>query len=575
MCYQEGVGYKGGKVMEVATKRWLSLYPEDIAPVNDYEERPLFDYLREAAERHPAKIAIHFLGKEMTFGKLYEETLKLASQLSKLGLKKGDRAAIMLPNSPQSVISYFAILMVGGVAVQTNPLYTERELEHQMKDSGSKMIICLDALFPKVEKVRKTTDLQTILVTGVQDYLPFPKNLIYPIISKIKIPKKREYKNLDQVFVLTDLIQSGTKDVTPPPISIEEDLALLQYTGGTTGVAKGVMLTHRNLMANTSQSCQWMYRQKYGEQIVLGVLPFFHVYGMTIVMNLAIMHAAKMVILPRFNVEETLKAIEKQRPTLFPGAPTMYIALINHPKISQYDLSSIETCISGSAPLPVEVQQTFERLTGGKLVEGYGLSESSPVTHCNLIWGDRVPGSIGIPYPDTDAKIISPETGEECEVNEVGELAVKGPQVMKGYWNRPDETEKVLKDGWLLTGDMAYMDEKGYFYIVDRKKDVIIASGFNIYPREVEEVLYEHPDVQEAAIIGVKDEYRGETVKAFIVPKKGRTLDQKAFDAHCRKMLAPYKVPKLYEFRDELPKSIIGKVLKRELIEQEKNRKSS
>lgn len=562
--------------MEVAIKsqRWLSLYPEGIAPSNEYEDRPLFDYLREAAERFPSKIAIHFMGKEITFGRLYEETLKLASELSKLGLEKGDRAAIMLPNSPQSVISYFAILMVGGVAVQTNPLYTERELEHQLQDSGAKIIICLDALYPRVEKARANSELRTIIVTGVQDYLPFPKNLLYPFLSKIKIPKKREFKDLDQVYVLTDLIQSGTTKVTPPDISVEEDLALLQYTGGTTGVAKGVMLTHRNLIANTSQSCHWMYRHQYGKEVVLGALPFFHVYGMTIVMNLAIMHAAKMVILPRFDVVEVLKTIEKQKPTLFPGAPTMYIALINHPEISKYDLSSIETCISGSAPLPVEVQQTFERLTGGKLVEGYGLSESSPVTHCNLIWGERIPGSIGLPYPDTDARIISSETGEECPVNEVGELAVKGPQVMKGYWRRPDETEKVLKDGWLLTGDMAYMDERGYFYIVDRKKDVIIASGFNIYPREVEEVLYEHPDVQEAAIIGVHDDYRGETVKAFIVPKKGRTIDKASLDAHCRKMLAPYKVPKRYEFRDELPKSIIGKVLKRELIEEEK-RKSS
>ncbi|MGV3488396.1 MAG: AMP-binding protein [Tuberibacillus sp.] len=560
--------------MEAAAKRWLSLYPKEIAPTNDYQDRPLFDFLREASERLPSKVAIHFLGKEITFKRLYDDTVKLASALKRLGLEKGDRAAIMLPNCPQSVISYFAILMVGGVAVQTNPLYTEHELEHQLKDSGAKMIVCLDALLPRVQKAGLKTDLETIIVTGVQDFLPFPKNILYPIASKVRIPKKREIKDLENVYVLTDLIQSGTLNFTPPDISTDEDLALLQYTGGTTGIAKGVMLTHRNLIANTSQSCMWMYRHEYGKEVVLGVLPFFHVYGMTIVMNLAIMYGAKMVILPRFNVEETLKTIEKQRPTLFPGAPTMYIALINHPEITKYDVSSIETCISGSAPLPVEVQQTFERLTGGKLVEGYGLSESSPVTHCNLIWGERVSGSIGIPYPDTEAKIIS-EDGEECAVNEVGELVVKGPQVMKGYWRRPDETDKVLKDGWLFTGDMAYMDEKGYFYIVDRKKDVIIASGYNIYPREVEEVLYEHPDVQEAAVIGVQDDYRGETVKAFIVPKQGRKLDEKTLDAHCRKMLAPYKVPKKYEFRAELPKTIIGKVLKRELIEEEKRKRKS
>lgn len=561
--------------METGAKRWLSLYPEEIAPVNEYPNRPLYDYLLEAAEKFPNKIAIHFLGKELTYGQLLDETIRLAGQLARLGLKKGDRVAIMLPNSPQSVISYYAVLMAGGIAVQTNPLYTEWELEHQLRDSGAKMIVCLDQLYPRVSRVKANTELETIIVTGVQDYLPFPKNLLFPIVSKTKIPKKREFKGLDRVYLFTDLIRTGTTDFAPVPVDPEEDLALLQYTGGTTGVAKGVMLTHRNLIANTEQARKWMYRNRYGQEAILGVLPFFHVYGMTVVMNLGIMHVAKLIILPRFNVEETLKTIEKQRPTLFPGAPTMYIALINHPDIHKYDLSSIETCISGSAPLPVEVQQTFERLTGGKLVEGYGLSESSPVTHCNLIWGERVPGSIGIPFPDTDAKIVSPETGEELPVNEIGELAVKGPQVMKGYWRRPEETASVLKDGWLLTGDMAYMDERGYFYIVDRKKDVIIASGYNVYPREVEEVLFEHPDVLEAAVIGVPDAYRGETVKAYVVPKPGRTLDEKALDAHCRKYLAAYKVPKLYEFRDELPKTIVGKVLKRVLIEEEMKKQSS
>jgi long-chain acyl-CoA synthetase len=571
----ERCGAQGGFAMETGAKRWLSLYPEEIAPVNEYPNRPLYDYLLEAAEKFPNKIAIHFLGKELTYGQLLDETIRLAGQLARLGLKKGDRVAIMLPNSPQSVISYYAVLMAGGIAVQTNPLYTERELEHQLRDSGAKMIVCLDQLYPRVSRVKANTELETIIVTGVQDYLPFPKNLLFPIVSKTKIPKKREFKGLDRVYLFTDLIRTGTTDFAPVPVDPEEDLALLQYTGGTTGVAKGVMLTHRNLIANTEQARKWMYRNRYGQEAILGVLPFFHVYGMTVVMNLGIMHVAKLIILPRFNVEETLKTIEKQRPTLFPGAPTMYIALINHPDIHKYDLSSIETCISGSAPLPVEVQQTFERLTGGKLVEGYGLSESSPVTHCNLIWGERVPGSIGIPFPDTDAKIVSPETGEELPVNEIGELAVKGPQVMKGYWRRPEETASVLKDGWLLTGDMAYMDERGYFYIVDRKKDVIIASGYNVYPREVEEVLFEHPDVLEAAVIGVPDAYRGETVKAYVVPKPGRTLDEKALDAHCRKYLAAYKVPKLYEFRDELPKTIVGKVLKRVLIEEEMKKQSS
>lgn len=557
--------------MEAERKRWLAHYPDEVSPESTYEKRPLFDFLREAAERVPQHIAIHFMGKEMTFAEIYEESLKLASRLTDIGLKKGDCVAIMLPNSPQGVIAYYAVLMAGGIVVQTNPLYMERELEHQLKDSGARMIFCLDILFPRVSRVKDQTNIETVIITGVQDYLPFPKNLLYPIVSKVKIPKKREFRGLPNVLLFPDLIQSGTTTFTPVEISPEEDIALLQYTGGTTGLAKGAMLSHYNLIANTQQSKAWMYRHKYGEESVLGVLPFFHVYGMTIVMNLSIMHAAKMIILPRFDIEETLKTIEKQRPTLFPGAPTMYIALINHPNIESYDLSSIQTCISGSSALPIEVQQTFERLTGGKLVEGYGLTEASPVTHCNLIWGERKTGSIGIPYPDTEAKIVSVETGEEMGVNEVGELAVKGPQVMKGYWRRPEETAAVLKDGWLLTGDMAYMDESGYFYIVDRKKDMIIASGYNIYPREVEEVLFEHPDVKEAAVIGISDDYRGETVKAFVVPKLGITLDEKSLDDFCRKRLAAYKVPKQYEFREALPKSIVGKVLKRELIEEEKS----
>ncbi|GGE42312.1 long-chain-fatty-acid--CoA ligase [Pullulanibacillus camelliae] len=558
--------------METEAKPWLSHYPKEISSELDYGKRPLFDYLKEAAEKHPNKVAIHFLGKELSYKQIYVDALKLAQQLSKLGLKKSDRVAIMLPNCPQSVIAYYATLMLGGIVVQTNPLYVERELEHQLGDSGAKMIICLDQLYPRVAHVKEQTKLEHIIVTGIQDYLPFPKNILYPFVSQTKLPKKREFRDLTHVHVFKALLKQGQLSISPVEISPEDDLALLQYTGGTTGPAKGVMLTHKNLIANTEQCRHWMYRHKYGEEVILGALPFFHVYGMTIVMNLGIMQLSKLVILPKFEAEEVLKTIATQKPTLFPGAPTMYIALINHPNVAAYDLSSIKTCVSGSAPLPIEVQQQFERLSGGKLVEGYGLTEASPVTHCNLIWGERVTGSIGLPYPDTEARILSLETGEEAGIKEIGELVVKGPQVMQGYWKRPDETEKVLKDGWLYTGDMGYVDERGYFYIVDRKKDMILASGFNIYPREVEEVLYEHPDVKEAAVIGVADRYRGETVKAFVVPKAGQTLSEEDLNRHCRKHLAAFKVPHIYEIRDELPKTSIGKILKRELIAEEQHR---
>ncbi|MBM7644761.1 long-chain acyl-CoA synthetase [Scopulibacillus daqui] len=561
--------------MAIKEKKWLDHYPEEISPVLEYDDKPLYSCLEEASRKFPNKAALYFFGKEMTYRELYKQTCQLAGRLIELGLEKGDRVAIMLPNCPQGVISYYAALMAGGVVVQTNPLYMERELEHQLKDSGSKFIICLDLVYPKVARVRGKTALEKIIVTAIQDYLPFPKKLLYPFIEKRKKTPLPKILFNGSVLNFKSIVEGGESAFQPVQVDAKKDLALLQYTGGTTGPAKGVMLTHYNLTANTIQARHWMYKNRYAEEIVLGALPFFHVYGMTCVMNYAVMYVAKMIIVPRFNVKDILKVIEKQRPTLFPGAPTMYIALINDPDIQKYDLSSIETCISGSAPLPKEVQEQFERLTGGKLVEGYGLSEASPVTHSNLIWGERIPGSIGIPFPDTDAKVISQETGEEAEVNEIGELIVKGPQVMQGYWNRPDETRAVLKDGWLLTGDLAYMDEEGYFYIVDRKKDMILASGFNIYPREIEEVLYEHPDVQEAAVIGVPDAYRGETVKAFIVPREGKTIDEKEMNNYCRKHLAAYKVPRIYEFRKELPKTTVGKILKRSLINEEKTGKAS
>jgi long-chain acyl-CoA synthetase len=351
----------------------------------------------------------------------------------------------------------------------------------------------------------------------------------------------------------------------------EEDLALLQYTGGTTGFPKGVMLTHKNLVANAAMCNAWLYKCKPGEETVLGILPFFHVYGMTAVLILSVMQGSKMVLLPKFDPETTLKTIQKQKPTLFPGAPTIYIGLLNHPDLKKYDLSSIDSCISGSAPLPVEVQEQFEEVTGGKLVEGYGLTESSPVTHANFLWDKKkVKGSIGVPWPETDSVILSMETGEPLPPGEIGEIAVKGPQVMKGYWNRPEETEQVLRDGWLLTGDLGYMDEEGYFYIVDRKKDMIIAGGFNIYPREIEEVLYEHPAVQEVVAAGIPDPYRGETVKVYIVLKDGAAATEDELNEFARKHLAAYKVPRMYEFRKELPKTAVGKILRRALVDEEK-----
>lgn len=570
----EGDENKGGDylVETFVTRPWFAHYPEEIPKTLNYEVRTLQSYLEEAAEKYPEKSAIHFIGKELTYKELYESSLKLANQLLKLGVKKGDRVAIMLANTPQAVISYYAVLFAGGIVVQTNPLYVERELEHQLNDSGAEIIICLDLVYPRVANVFNKTKLKNVIVTGIKDFLPFPKNLIYPFIQKKRTGIKVNIQYNDRILSFVKVLAEGiTKDIHID-INPKEDLALLQYTGGTTGPSKGVMLTHYNLVANTSQCVSWMYNLKKGEERILAALPFFHVYGMTVVMNLAIMHYSKMIILPKFEPIDVLKTIEKQKATIFPGAPTMYIALLNHPQLKQFDLSSIEACISGSAALPVEVQTKFEQLSGGKLVEGYGLTETSPVVIANFLWGKRKPGSIGVPWPDTEAAILSIETGETAVPNEIGEVMVKGPQVMKGYWKRPEETQATFKDDWFLTGDMGYMDEEGYFYIVDRKKDMIIAGGFNIYPREIEEVLYEHEKVQEACIVGVPDPYRGETVKAFIVPKEGEKLTEEELDQYCRKHLAAFKVPRLYEFRAELPKTMVGKILRRVLVEEEKKK---
>ncbi|EIT85413.1 long-chain-fatty-acid--CoA ligase [Fictibacillus macauensis ZFHKF-1] len=554
-------------------RRWLNHYPPEIPSHAEYEVKPLFTYLKEAAALRPNHTALHFLGKDISYASLYSQCKSFANGLLQLGLQKGDRVAIMLPNSPQSVIAYYGALMAGGVVVQTNPLYTERELSHQLADSGATFIVCLDKVFARVAAVKEMTSLRHLIVTGIQDYLPFPKNVVYPFVQK----KQKPHIIVDltygpYVHAFKKMVSKSSDEDVSVSVDPMEDLALLQYTGGTTGAAKGVMLTHANLVINAKQCLLWTHRDGPGDDIVLAALPFFHVYGMTVCMNQGIMTCSTLVILPKFEAKEVLETIHKKRPTLFPGAPTMYIALLNHKDVSRYDLSSIQACISGSASLPSEVQQKFQSIISGSLVEGYGMTETSPVTHANLIHGKQVKGSIGIPWPDTEAGIYSSERGEFVAPGEVGELLVKGPQVMKGYWNQPEETAAVMQDGWLMTGDMGYMDEEGYFYIVDRKKDMIIAGGFNIYPRDVEEVLYEHEAIQEAVVLGVPDPYRGETVKAYIVVKSGATVTEEALNTYCRKHLAAYKVPRLYEFREELPKTMVGKILRRALLEEEKEK---
>lgn len=496
---------------------------------------------------------------------MLEQVDRLATALHKQGVQKQDRVALFLPNCPQSVIAYYAALRLGAIVVQINPLYVERELKYQLEDAGVEILIALDLLYPKIRNIRGTVPLKQVILTSIKDYLPFPLNRLYTLKqfkdrSRIKIRKEEE------VLYLTELIKEHPS--APPNIEVKpQDIALLQYTGGTTGTSKGVILTHRNLVVNAVQCRNGLPKLRDGEETVLAVLPFFHVFGMTVAMNLAIYAGFSMVLLPRFEVAKVLKAIDKYKPTFFPGVPTMYVAINNYPKLHRYDLSSLKFCLSGAAPLPLEVMERFEAITGSRIVEGYGLTEASPVTHCNPVWGLRKPGSIGFPFPDTEARIVDPVTGADLPVGEIGELVVRGPQVMQGYWRRDQETANTLKEGWLFTGDLAKMDEDGYFYIIDRKKDLIIASGFNVYPREVEEVLYEHPKILEAAVVGVPDPYRGETVKAFVVLKKDQEATEEEILDFCRKNLAAYKVPTQIEFKDQLPKTLVGKVLRRVLRE--------
>ncbi len=547
---------------------WLKEYPAEVPHSYDYPKHNLACFLEEAAAEYPNTIALEFLGKKITYDELLSQSRCFANALLDLGVRKGDRVAVMLPNCPQAVIAYFGILMTGGVVVMTNPLYVPRELEHQLADSGSRIIVTLDLLLNRVRQATAKRPLERIIVTSIRDYLPFPKNVLYGLKQK-KDGTAVKVGYDEQVLSFGELLGRHPAVPVLAEVDAERELALVQYTGGTTGLAKGVMLTHYNLVANTIQTRLWCYRTDNGKERMLAALPFFHMFGLTVLLNLGVYAANTLVLLPRFEVDQVLKTIHKKKPTQFPGAPTMYIAIINHPEVRKYDFSSINFCISGAAPLPLYVQESFEELTGGKLIEGYGLTEASPVTHANNIWERRKNGSIGIPFPDTEARFVDPDTFEDVPIGQIGELAIRGPQVMQGYWNRPDETAKVLRDGWLLTGDLGKIDEEGYCYIVDRRKDVIIAGGYNVYPREVEEVLYEHPDIEEASVAGVPDPYRGETVKAFIVLRSGAARDKEALERWCREKLAAYKVPKQIEFRDTLPKTMSGKVLRRKLIEEE------
>ncbi|QMV42992.1 long-chain-fatty-acid--CoA ligase [Cohnella cholangitidis] len=548
---------------------WLRHYPLQVSPTYEYPKTNIANILLDSAREYPNHEALDFLGRSYTYKELLRQCRKLANALRTFGVSKGDRVAIMLPNCPQAVIAYYGGLMAGAVIVQTNPIYTERELHDQLADCGATTLITLDLLMPRVDKARENTALRQVIVTSLSDALPFPKNVLYPIKRRKEYPDLHvKYKKAEGIVRWSAVLRKGKETPICEEVNADTELAMIQYTGGTTGRPKGVMLTHANLLANTVQAATWCYRMEKGKERYLAALPLFHVFGLTVLLNQAIYQGGSILLVPRFDPRMVLETIRRRKPTVFPGAPTMYIALLNHPHAMEGDLSSVRVCVSGAAPLPREVQEKFEKKSGGKLIEGYGLTEASPVTHCNPIWSYRKAGTIGIPLPDTDVRIVGEDSLDPLPAGEIGELAIKGPQVMAGYWNRPEETASAIRDGWLRTGDLAKMDEEGFFSIIDRKKDIILAGGFNVYPREVEEILFEHPAVKEASVLGVPDSYRGETVKAYIVLKEGWQVSEMQLNRWCRERLAPYKVPKLYEFRDSLPLSLIGKVIRRKLKEE-------
>ncbi len=561
-------------------KPWLKFYDPTVPEHIDYPQIPLHKLLQMSAEKHPNRVALIFgapLGsryqaKQITYRELDNLVDKFAAGLQKLGVKKGDRVALYLPNCPQYIIAYYGAARAGAVVVPCNPLYVARELEYQIKDSGAETIVALTPFYKNIKQIRGNTPLKHVIMTSIKEYFPGLLRLLFTLAKEKKTGHALSIEGEKDTYWFQDILASAAGKPEPVEIGVH-DTACLLYTGGTTGVPKGAELTNRNLVANALQTKAW-FSAKEAQEVSLTAIPLYHSYAMTTCMNFAMASAASMILIadPR-DLPAMMLAVKNFHPTVFPAVPTMYVAFNNFPNVQAYGVSSIRACISGAAGLPVEVQQRFQELTGGKLVEGYGLTEASPVTHANPIEGQNKVGTIGIPFPDTLARIVDLETGtKELPVGEVGELTIKGPQVMKGYWNKPDETAMVLRDGWLYTGDIAKMDDEGYFQIVDRKKDMIISGGYNIYPRDVEEVLYEHPKVKEAVVAGVPDEYRGEAVKAYIVLKEGETATEEEFIEFCRARLAKYKVPRAVEFRKELPKTMVGKILRRLLVEEERKK---
>ena len=540
---------------------WLRKYDPGVPQHLEYPAVPVFELLAQSARRYPHQVCTIYQGKKMTFRELDQLTNRLAASLVSLGVAKGEPVGLLIGNTPQFVIAFMGVLKAGGIVVAINMLYKSREIVNQVNDAQVQLIFAISEHYPAIKELQAGTSIRKIIVVGPVKGIPL-----------------RSKPNLSAGDAwLDDLLEQGRK-LESPHVDIQpEDTAIYQYTGGTTGTPKGALGTHRNLVANVVQFRHWLVDIKDGHETVLVAIPLFHVYGMVLGMLLAIYSGASMVLIPNpRDFQAILKSIQDYKVTIFPGVPTLYNAINNHPEVlkGRHNLSSIKACISGSAPLLTETKQRFEALTGGKLMEGYGLSEAPTATHCNPMLGENRPGSIGLPLPDVEARIVSLEDGMTVLApGSVGELVLTGPQVMKGYHNLPVETRQTLREGWLYTGDIAKMDEDGYFYIVDRKKDLIKPGGYSVWPREVEEIIKQHPKVDEVCVAGVPDTYRGETVKAWVVLKPGITASEEEIRQHCQSLMAAFKVPTEVEFRSELPKTLVGKVLRRELVSQHKQKK--
>ncbi len=549
---------------------WTRQYDDGVPTDLELDERTVVEFFQESVRKWSDQPAVTLKGKTLSYAELGDQVDRFTTALAGLGVGKDSRVALWMPNLPPMIIAYFATLRLGAQVVNTNPLYVEREIEHQFNDAEVTVVVTLDYLWrDRLRGILDRTGVEHVVVTSIPDYLPFPLNWLAPL----KLRRTGQWTRVPReegVHFFKELI-ADNPPAPPGDGPALDDVAVLQYTGGTTGVSKGAMLTHRNLTANMQQGRAWFGEAQAGEEVFLACLPYFHVFGMTVSMLFPVCNGHHIVLAPNpRDIPDLVKSITRYGVTLFPAVPALFGAINRFPGIESIDISSVRYCLSGSAPLPVEVLERFEELTGARITEGFGLTETSPMTHGNPLNGLRKVGSVGVPFPGTDMKVVDVDTGErELGFEEEGELCVRGPQVMKGYLGRPDETAGTLRDGWLYTGDLARVDDDGYTFIVGRKKDMICASGFNIYPDEVDQVLFAHPAIQEAATIGVPDERRGETIKSFIVLEPGSDATPEDIEAYCRRELAPFKVPRQIEILPELPKSSMMKILRRDLRDRE------